>query len=222
VVNRSVIDAIDFLRPLSDRTKADLAARAVTRRFARGAHLWTAGGEPRGLFVILSGHVRVVRTAGRRQHVVHAEGPGATMGEVPLFTGGTYPATAVAADAVECLVLDRRALVAAMAAHPELAWTLLERLAHRIRHLLDRLSAQTGDPVRARLAAYLLARPCGADGARLLGGTQQQVAEEIGTAREVVVRLLRSLVADGTIRMKRRGSFEVLRVARLKELAAGQ
>lgn len=219
MVQRSLIDRIDFLRPLSARTKDDLAARAITRRFTAGRRLWDAGTTPRGLFIILSGHVRIVGTRGSRQHVVHTEGPGATIGEVPLFAGGTYPATAVASAEVECLVLDRAALVAAINAHPELALTLLERMARRVRHLLERLSSQTADPVASRLAAFLLARPAGPDGTITLGGTQAQVAEDVGTVREVVVRLLRRFTADGVLTGRGRGRYALLDRDRLRQVS---
>jgi CRP/FNR family transcriptional regulator, dissimilatory nitrate respiration regulator len=199
MVNPSVLDSVQFLKGLGASARSDLAARAVVKSFSRGQRLWTAGDEPRGLFVIVEGRVRVVRMPRGRAWVIHAEGPGATLGEVPLFAGGTYPATAIATEPTECLVLERRGLAAAMAAHPELAWVLLGRLAERLRHVVDRLGSQAADPVIARLAQYLLARAERAQGSFTLGGTQQAVAEDLGTAREVVVRLLRDLIAGGAI-----------------------
>lgn len=219
MVHRDIIDSIDFLRPLNVGARNELAARAVTRRFARGQRLWTAGAEPRGLFIILQGRVRIVRTAGRRQYVVHSEDPGATLGEVPLFSGGTYPATAIAAEPTVCLVIDRAALAAAMRADPECAWILLARLAGRVRQLLERLSSQTADPVNARLARYLLRRPIAPDGTITLEETQQQLAEELGTAREVVVRLLRTLMASGVIAPKGRRRYLVRNAAQLRRLS---
>lgn len=207
LVSRTIIDGVDLLRSLTGAARDELAARAITRRFSRGARLWTAGTEPRGLFVLLEGRVRVVRTVGARQHVLHTEGPGATLGEVPLFAGGTYPATAIAEEQSLCLVIDRATLALAIAADPRLAWQLLERLAWRVRHLAERLSAQTADPVRARLAAYLRSRPIGPDGTITLGGTQQQVAEEIGTVREVIVRVMRQWTTEGKLRRRGRGTY---------------
>lgn len=197
---------MELFRGLNRAALDELAARAVTRRFARSTRLWIAGAEPRGLFILLEGRVRIVRTAGRRQHVLHSEGPGASLGEVPLFSGGSYPATAVAESTVVCLVIDRGTLAIAMAADPQLAWRLLARLAARVRHLVERLSAQTADPVRSRLAAYLRSRPVRPDGTMTLGGTQEQVAEEVGTVREVVVRLLRQWIREGVLVPRRRGT----------------
>ena len=222
MVNRSVIDRVDFLRSLSAGAKDDVAARAVTRRFAAGAHLWSAGAEPRGLFVILTGRVRVVAAHGKRQHVIHTEEAGATIGEVPLFAGGSYPATAIAWGEVECLVLDRAALTSAIRANPEIAFVLLARLAERVRHLLGRLSARTADPAAARVAAYILARPVASDATFTLGLTQQQLAEEVGTVREVVVRLLRRFMADGTIERRGRGRYVLRDEELLRRHATGE
>ncbi len=207
MVSRTIIDGAGVLRELNDSAREALAARGVTRRFAKGARLWTAGTEPRGLFLLLEGRVRIVRSSGGRQHVLHSEGPGATLGEVPLFSGGTYPADAIAEEPSLCLVIDRATLAIAISADPRLAWRLLEGLARRVRHLVERLSAQTADPVRARLDVYLRSRPLGPDGSFTLGGTQQQVAEEVGTVREVVVRLLRQWTDEGTLQRCGRGSY---------------
>lgn len=206
-------------RALGPAAREALAARAVVRKFRAGQHLWRAGDESRGLYLILEGRVRIVNDGGERPHVVHVEATGATLGEVPLFAGGGYPATAVAADATVCLVLDPRALRSVMAAHPDLAWALLERLAGRVRLLVERLSVRTGDPMRARLAAYLLSRPVTPAGTITLGDTQQAIAEELGTVREIVVRHLGSLLQSGILERRGRGQYAVRDAAALSLLA---
>jgi len=221
VIDVSILDAVPLLRLLPPEVKAALAARAVVRRFPRGRRLWNAGDEPRGLFVVLEGRVRVVRTYRQRVHVVHEDGPGATLGEIPLFAGGTYPTTAVATEATTCLVFDRQGVAEAMRAQPVLAWVFLERLASRLRVVLDRLSAQGADPVVTRLATYLLGRPTREGGTFTLGGSQQAVAEELGTVREVVVRLLGDLLRGDVIERCGRGIYRMRDEAQLRALASG-
>ena len=67
-----------------------LARRGIEARFAPNEVMFLAGSEPRGWYVVLEGTVRVVRGSGSRQHVVHTETVGGTLGEVPLFGGGTH------------------------------------------------------------------------------------------------------------------------------------
>ena len=104
---------------------------------------------------------------------------------------------------------------------PQLAWRLLERLATRVRGLVDRIDALATQDVAARLAAHLLAR-VESDGKRhltALGGTQMQLAEELGTVREVVVRHLRLLQGAGVLRRTGRGRYEILGIDALRAAA---
>jgi CRP-like cAMP-binding protein len=222
VVDPSEIRAFPLFADISDVACRTLAARAVRRSYARGEALFVAGTEARGLHVIAAGRIRVVRDLGGRRHVVHEEGVGGTLGEVPLYDGGGYPATAVAADPTTCLLFGRDAIASALRADPELAWRLLARLASRVRTLVERVDGLAAHSVPERLAALLAARyaAAGPDGGVVtLGGTQQAVAEELGTVREVVVRALRRFCASGAIEPLGRGRYRVHDAKRLKELA---
>jgi len=219
VVDPSALVMFEPFRTLGRGAREALAARAVLRKFRTGQYLWREGDESRGLYLVLEGRVRIVRHAGPRQHVVHVEDTGATLGEVPLFAGGGYPASAVAAAATTCLIFDHASLRAVMATHPDLAWALLGRLAARVRHLVDRLSSRTGDPMQARLAAYVLSRPTTPSGAIALGETQQDVAEELGTVREIVVRQLATLVDIGLLERRGRGQYAIRDAVALSVLA---
>src|SRR5256885_14972662 len=82
-----------------------IAERAIERRFATGDIVFRAGENAAGLLVVLEGKVRVVRKAGDRAQVVHVEKAGGTLGEVPVFSGGGYPATAFAAEPTVCALV---------------------------------------------------------------------------------------------------------------------
>lgn len=180
------------------------------RRFDTDETIFRAGTPTRGLFIVIEGSVRVVRTGGGRRHVVHSESTGGTLGEVPLFDGGVYPATAVAAEPTACVVVPREALMRAIAECPDVALLFLNRLASRVRTLVDRLDERSARTVTARLAEYLLARPVSARGTISLGMTQGKLAEELGTVREVVVRSLRLLSEQGAIEAVGGGRWRVV------------
>lgn len=170
--------------------------------------------------MVLEGLVRVVVGSDGRLHVLHTEGPGGTLGEVPLFSGGRYPATAEAVEDCVCIVVDRETLARAIAADPRFAFRLLGRLANRVRLLINRLDEFTGRSVRARLANYLLARSEGSDAATVMSlAGQAAVAEEIGTVREVVVRELRWLKARGIGVAAGRGQIAIVDRQALEALA---
>jgi CRP/FNR family transcriptional regulator len=151
---------------------------------------------------------------------VHTEGPGGTLGEVPFFSGGRYPASAVAAEPTLCLTLDHATLARAIAKDPDLAVRWLARLAMRVRGLVERLEQETSRSVEQRLAALLLARDEASRGASFtLAATQAEAAEEIGTVREVLVRTLRRLRERKLVATPVRGRYRVTDRARLREIA---
>ncbi|MBW8838537.1 MAG: winged helix-turn-helix domain-containing protein [Gemmatimonadetes bacterium] len=72
----------------------------------------------------------------------------------------------------------------------------------------------------ARLAEYLIGRADARHRAVIaIGMTQQQLAEELGTVREVVVRELQALRASGLLRALGSGRFEIVDATALRARA---
>ena len=200
-----------------------LAKRAVEAQYGAGAVLFLAGSAPRGWYVVLEGCVRVVRGSGARQHVVHTEHRGGTLGEVPVFAGETHPATGIAAEPTRCAIFDRPSLEAAMAECPEIGFLINRRLALRVRHLVERLDERVRS-VRRRLAEFVLDRVAASgNGSSIsLGMTQQVLAEELGTVREVVSRELKALVSAGIIEPLGGGRYRIADLDALRQRASDE
>jgi CRP/FNR family transcriptional regulator len=155
--------------------------------------------------------VRVVRGKEPRQHVVHTEGPGGSMAEVPLFAGGTHPATGIAAEPTTCALFTLKVIRAAMIESEDVSLMLLRRLALRVRTLVNRLDDRSAQSVRARLMDFLSQRAAAKrGGAFSIGMTQLRLAEELGTVREVVSRELRELRRGGIIESLGGGRYRLI------------
>jgi CRP/FNR family transcriptional regulator len=222
VIDRTTLADTPLFSGLAPPAIELLVRRASARDFAADETLFSAGEPATGIYVVVAGRVRVVRDVGGRRHIVHEERAGGTLGEVPLFERGGYPATAIAAEPTRCLFVHRDVLAEALRADPELAWRLLGRLAGRVRVLVERLDRATALSVPQRVAAHLLARASVQGSHRVtLGGTQQWLAEELGTVREVVVRALRAMATAGAIRALGAGRYEIADERTLRAIADG-
>lgn len=222
---------ISLLEALTSPARVILLRHSIERRFATGEILWCAGDRSEGIAVVLEGKVRIVRGRSGRQTVIHSGEAGATLGEVPFFTDGVYPATAIAAEPTRCLFLTHAAVTRAMAADPELAMFFLRRLSQRVESLVERVDQNTVSSVQKRLARFILERSqapavssrSSAGKAKRntfsLGMTQTALAEEIGTVREVVVRALREIRQSGAIESVGDGKYRVSSLATLQQLA---
>lgn len=190
-------------------------------RWGRHQVLFRQGEASVGLILLLEGRVRVSRMApdGRR-HVLHEEGPGGSLGEVPLFAEGGMAGTATALEPTSGLTLTPDLVRGLIEGSPELALRLLQRMAGRIRGLADRLEQITTRKVQARLAAFLLQRVGRAAGPVFsLGTTHRELADELGSVREVVVRELRALCRGGVLSAEGGGRYRVVDLERLRTLA---
>ena len=221
MIDPNQLAALPLFAGLNAAALQTLARRSTERRLLPDQVLFTAGSEPDHLIIILTGHVRVVRGHAGRQILVHEECAGGALGEVPLFAGGTYPATAIATEPTRCLLISMDAIRTAIGEDPQLAFVFLRRLALRVRGMVGQLDHLAIHRVEARVARLLLRRHAELQGqsAFLLGRTQTQVAEELGTVREVLVRTLRQLRESGAISAAGRGYYRVEDAARLREVA---
>ena len=117
------------LGELSPKVARRVAAASVIRRYPRRAVLFRTGDAPAALHFVLTGRVRVARRAESGSTVLHFEEAGGVLGEIPVFGGGPYPATASAAAPACCAVLPHSAVERLLAEEPEFARFALRRVA---------------------------------------------------------------------------------------------
>ncbi len=221
---RSALAQIPLFAGMSTSALALLGSRTVLRRAAANAFLFHAGDPAPGLIVVIEGRVRVFREEGSRRAVLHVEGPGGTLGEIPTFSSGTLPASAMALEPTRYLVVPRALLESLVVLDPQLALRLLERMAWRVREVVMRLDRLAFQQVATRLARYLMGR---SERSRIpdvisLGLTQQELADELGTVREVLVRELFTLRKAGILKSLGGGRLAIADAAGLRTIAAGR
>lgn len=187
---------------------ARLPSEALTRlldgqtvvRAAAGGILYRPG-EGAGVHLVVDGLIRVsmVSEEGRQVTVRYAR-RGDVLG-VPVTVSGSAPVYAQAVtDSV--VVATRPGLLPDIARRdPRVGLWMAEELAARVGGLLQELAMNTFWPVRRRLARHLLDLAANAQqgDTLLVRASHQELADHVGTVREVVARTLRSLRADGYI-----------------------
>ncbi len=191
---------VGFLRTLPEEAVTAIAAAGREQRLQQGEMLFTEATPCLGLIVVMTGAIKIHKLDDRgRELTLGVEGPGGSVAELPLFDGGAYPAGAEAAeDGTTVLIVPRDRFRQLMATHPQIAEEALRALARRMRALVQRVEAQTLHSVQARLAAYLLRV---ADGRTTfpLTETNEAIAGQIGTVRDVVSRTLGGFREAGVI-----------------------
>jgi len=193
---------------LTETELAFLVQRAVPRNFSAGEAVFTEGDPCTGLYVVESGHIRIFKSsAGGREQVLSIDGPGSSVAELPVFDGGNYPASVTAIDDATLLFVSKQDFQSLCLAHPQVALKVLRVVGARLRRLVGIIEELSFTTVRHRLAAFLL-RLAQKDGKRTTEGVEitlpvsnQELASQIGTVRELVSRSLSRFQSEGMLKI---------------------
>src|SRR5574337_1065381 len=196
---------------LAENELAFLTQHAVPRRYAAGEIVFAEGEPCVGLYVVESGHIRIFKSSsGGREHVLSVDGPGSSVAELPVFDGGNYPASVAAIDDATLLFISKQDFQALCLTHPQVALKVLRVVGARLRRLVGIIEELSFTTVHHRLASFLL-RQSRKEGRRKNGGVEftlpasnQELAAQIGTVRELVSRNLSRLHAEGIVRVEGR------------------
>jgi CRP/FNR family transcriptional regulator, cyclic AMP receptor protein len=177
-----------------------IAPRVVPRQCAPGELIFAEGDPCIGLYVVERGHIRIFKSSsGGREQVLSIDGPGSSVAELPVFDGGPYPASASAVDDVTVLLVRRQDFHALCLAHPEVALKVLRVVGARLRRLVGIIEELSFTTVRRRLASFLF-RLAQREGLELtLPASNQELASQIGTVRELVSRNLSRFQQEGLL-----------------------
>jgi CRP/FNR family transcriptional regulator, cyclic AMP receptor protein len=192
---------VPLLAALPEERIHSLWTASAPRRYAAGEALRNAGDPATHLLLLLHGRVAATSTAPGGRTLRHGEWAApCALDKIAVIDGHGHTATLTALTPCAARALPRDRFlalvddVAAVRAH------VLRVLAEAARHAQDRLAATAALPAEARLAAWLLARA--ATTVPLPGGTQQALADHLGTTRVTLNRTLARLRRDGLIELR--------------------
>ena len=169
------------------KERREFSAAAVSVRLPAGKQILSVRETPGVMAFPISGAVRVylVSTGGREITLYRLQSGGACVLTASCILGGAgFPALAEVEKTVVAWAVPAAVFRDWVARSEFWRHYVFQLIGERLARVLARMEETTFDPVAARLARLLLA---GDDEWR---GTHQQLATEIGTAREVVSRAL--------------------------------
>jgi CRP-like cAMP-binding protein len=200
---------LDFLNSIlyfSNLELADLESirKLIFEKTADRAEIVLLEGESAAnLYFVASGVVKMFKTSAEgKEQILSIVRPGESFNDVPIFDGGSNPASARAMGPVLLYGIKKNDMEAILRNHPQIALNVIKVLASRVRHLVSLVEDLSFKHVIGRVAKILLEHVGGemGRGPRL---TQQEMAAMAGTAREVVGRSLKALEEEGAIKLDR-------------------
>lgn len=203
------------LAEVDPETRASALGQAQILTVPAGALLFDERQHCQGFPFVLSGAVRVVKAAANgRELPLYRVLPGETciITSSCLLGHADYNARGVAEGATELVFLPRPQFDILLA-QPPFRDFVFRLFAERIVELMQLVEEVAFRKLDQRLATLLLGK------GHVLHITHQQLADELGSVREIVTRLLKGFAEQGLVALSRE-QIEILDPAGLRRISA--
>jgi len=218
----TVLDELECFEPFSKLTqqgKSLLAQGAIRKECAQSAIALTKGQSVSGAYVVLSGRLRVfTHTPGGTEATLYFIDPGETcvLALNCLFNDLLYPAWVQAEKSTAISLISGATYRKLFEQESAIQNLTVHALSTVVFRLMSELELIHSSHHKQRLANFIILH---ASSGGILQMTQQQLANHLGTTREVVARLLQEFVAKGIVRTQR-GALAILDASGLQRLTA--
>lgn len=199
---------MEALPPFSDLTQGDLDAlleRAMVRSYAKNTVIVTEGDTGESIYFVLKGKVKVFLSNDHGREIVISQiGAGDYFGEMSLEPG-SRSASVMTMEQSRFAVVKIADFRDFLKAHPEFMLALIGKLIRRSRTLARNVKNLALLDVYGRLAQLLhdLAVPEGSIWVIETPMTQRDIANHIGSSREMISRIFKDLIAGGYLDVTR-------------------
>ena len=192
---------------LVQRTQRFLNSHLLVRKIRKGEQFLWEGDALEGIFVLFRGYAKVFHVSkDGREQVLAILRRGEWINTVPALRGQEKnQAHAVALTDLEVGVLSSADYRRALHHLPDFANLLLYDFAAKLEHITRLVEELSLFSARQRLIRFLLRNVQKEE--KISGFTQDEIAAQIGTVRDVVSRLLGMLAREGLIRVERQRIF---------------
>ena len=210
---------------LGEEDRRRLASVARLHVYHRGETVFSEGDAPEHFCSVVRGRVKVFKmTPSGKDVILEIFGAGDPLGAVAAYDGHPFPASAVAIEDSQVLLVPRQAFFALLEQHPTLVRGLLSGLTHRLAELAFRMAELSGGRVEPRFARLFL-KLAGEQGRPERGGTfipvqlsRQELADMTGTTIETSIRIMSRWGKQRIVLTEREG-FLVLNPGELDTLS---
>ncbi len=203
VADVDVVTAMEksFLGELSPGLVRALLAGGLRSEYPPGTIIYREGSAPRTVLVV-GGLVRVYMSSPEGRQVTVRYARRADVLGIAVLVGGPADVGAQTLDESTLFRIDAPALETAARSDGRVAWALAEELNRRLYENLRQTAINAFGSVRQRVSMHLLDLASSQQGPRgplVAHASQQELADAVGSVREVVARVLRELRLAGLV-----------------------
>jgi CRP/FNR family cyclic AMP-dependent transcriptional regulator len=194
----------------TDLEKTELEAlekQAVTRTFPKNSVIINEGDASDALFVVNTGRVKVFLSDEEGKEIVlNTHGPGEYFGEIAMLDEAPRSASVITLEKSSINIISKADFEDCLCRHPRMALSVIRGLAARLRKSTENVRSLALLDVYGRVARLLLELAEDDNGRLTIRDklTHQDIADRVGSSREMISRILKDLKLGGYIEIEDR------------------
>lgn len=195
---------IPFFSDLTDHELETIQNHAITRVYPRNSIIINEGDISDSVYFILEGKVKVYLSDDDGKEVVlNTQGPGEYFGELALLDKAPRSASVITTEKTMLSLITKTDFSDCISKHPDIAIRIMHALVKRLRGLTDDVKSLALMDVYGRVARALLKLAEPQNGQLIIKDklTHQDIADRVGSSREMVTRIMKDLRTGGYIQV---------------------
>jgi CRP/FNR family transcriptional regulator len=214
-IQTRLLENYPLLRDVPATLLESLLNQAHHMQLPAGTIVFDENQPCQGFPLIVSGCIRVIKSAanGRELQLYRvASGESCILTSSCLLGHASYQARGIVETDVDMVVLPASAFRALLEAYPPFRDYIFGLFADRLTDLMQLVTAVAFQKLDQRLATLLVSKPSP------IHTTHQALADELGSVREIVSRLLKNFADQGLVTLERE-RIEILNPQGLRQVA---
>ena len=193
---------ITLFSGIDDESLQYLEKVAVKKSFPKNTILFSKGDETDSLYIVKSGMVKaIIVDEEGKEMILSIHRPGEYFGEMSLIDKEPRSATLITKEPTQLLIIHRKDFMKVFNSNPDMVYDLFRILLKRLRKSTDKVENFAFKDVYGRVANLLnqFAKPVDDEWVIEDKLTHNEIANMIGSSREMVSKILKELADGGYI-----------------------
>jgi CRP/FNR family transcriptional regulator len=204
-ITEAILNECSFLSQLNADTQSKVVTSANSVAIPKDTQIFDEGDPSAALALVVSGSIRVFKRSqgGREVTLYRVNKENLCIVTLSCLMGGDlYPATGCTEEATVVITLPKPVFINLVATDESFREITFNQFGNRISGLMQLIDEITFNKLDRRLADYLLIN------GPVINRSHQDIADELGSVREMVSRLLKQFETSSWIQLGR-GIIEV-------------
>lgn len=203
MIDISILKEVNLFQDLLEAELHTLAQHSIVKHYKKNTVIVNKGDETSSLYIVLEGTLNAfVDDEQGKELILSNIGVGESFGELSLLSSSSRSASVISTTSCQLAIISKQIFMECLTKNPSIALNIIHSLINRVHNLTDNVSSLALLDVYGRIVNVLNKSAIEKGGKKITNKlTHQDIANMIGSSREMVSKILKDLKNGGYIKM---------------------